>query len=137
MKLAHTCGTGILHTGKDLLICSHLATPLEQGDLGLALAVLVDEFVKKRRDDRPLLQGRLSGRTSRCHCGVTASTHQEPRGSVKRGLDPSSRAGAGQSAGKLRAGDGAEGHDARTMATPRSADSGRNVTGCPAVRNKI
>lgn len=69
-----TAGMG----GKYLLVSTHLTTPLEQGDLGLALAVLVDEFVKKRRDNRSLLQSRLAAITSRghCTCGTTASDHQ-------------------------------------------------------------
>lgn len=98
-----------MHTGKHLLIRAHLTTPLEQGNLGLALAVLVDELVKKGGDNRPLLQSRLAAFTSRGHCETAASNCRETRYSVKRGFDPSSRASAGASAGELRAHGGAEG----------------------------
>lgn len=139
------------HTGTHLLICSHLTTPLEQGDLGLTLPILVHELVEKRGDNRPLLQSRLAALTSRGHYGTTTSTHQGTKCSVKRGLDPSSRAGAGQSGGKLCAGDGAErlvehcdqSIDVINRMSPqqpwllRHADTSDKIAGYPRVRNQI
>lgn len=66
-----------------LLICTHLATPLEQGNFGLALAILVDEFVEERGDNRSLLQSRLSAITGRGHGGMTASNAQGTMYAVK------------------------------------------------------
>lgn len=96
-------------SGKHLLICTHFTTPLEQGDFRLALAVLVDELVEEGGDNRPLLQSRLAALASRGHCGTTSRNHQGMRDTMKRGSNPSSRAGAGASARKLQAQDGAEG----------------------------
>lgn len=100
-------------TGKHLLICTHFTTPLEQGDFGLALAVLVDELVEKGGDNRPLLQSRLAALAVRGHRGATARNHQAMRYAMKRGSNPSSRAGAGASARELQAQDGAEGQARR------------------------
>lgn len=130
-----------MHNGKHLLICAHFTTPLEQGDLCLALAVLFDELVEKRGDNRALLQGRLAALTGRghCTCETTASNQQRLRCCVKRGLDPPSRASAGASAGELRARGGAEEghlqqlhglcHGQRTKTIDR-------MTGWPRVRNQ-